>query len=394
MDDVDKDNNEKTYPGKVGNLGKPILLNGLAIDGVAANSARASERVQIMTRLTLSSDSLGFHKIVENLISVIQHHAQLSGLHVSLEGANTILLVIKPDNSAELWVDTAAVSLLCIVKRELTAGSVVFESDIADITGMSFPCVSIESADRVICIFRESWRFGMFFDFNPDRNLLIDDVTKSLGTLFRNLKYRHLYDVVADAKLFNQIVSAGWFPFVEIIGSEFKDLVNSCEAGFELNDVETTLLAKFDEERLDRMLSRWVAKPHFSNKKDLFTSAINAYKKQDPIPVIKIILTEIEGVLMAAYKTQHGKGASIKDLLAFAVDSATKKAGLPSTLFFPEEFAKYLEKNTFANFDPKSSNGTAGSRHAVGHGAAVSETYTLVRALQAILTLDQIAFYT
>ena len=95
MDDVDKDNNEKTYPGKVGNLGKPILLNGLAIDGVAANTARASERVQIMTRLTLSSDSLGFHKIVENLISVIQHHVQLSGLHVSLEGANTILIVIN-----------------------------------------------------------------------------------------------------------------------------------------------------------------------------------------------------------------------------------------------------------------------------------------------------------
>jgi hypothetical protein len=34
------------------------------------------------------------------------------------------------------------------------------------------------------------------------------------------------------------------------------------------------------------------------------------------------------------------------------------------------------------------------ARHAVGHGAALAESYTLVRALQALLTLDQLAFYT
>jgi len=38
--------------------------------------------------------------------------------------------------------------------------------------------------------------------------------------------------------------------------------------------------------------------------------------------------------------------------------------------------------------------GTAGSRHAVGHGAAAQESYTMPRALLAILTLDQLAFYT
>ncbi|MDP1948909.1 MAG: hypothetical protein Q8L77_15565 [Nitrospirota bacterium] len=38
--------------------------------------------------------------------------------------------------------------------------------------------------------------------------------------------------------------------------------------------------------------------------------------------------------------------------------------------------------------------GTAGSRRAVGHGAAPRESYTMPRALQAILTLDQLDFYT
>jgi hypothetical protein len=36
----------------------------------------------------------------------------------------------------------------------------------------------------------------------------------------------------------------------------------------------------------------------------------------------------------------------------------------------------------------------ASSRHAVGHGAATQESYTMTRALQVILTLDQRAFYT
>ena len=49
---------------------------------------------------------------------------------------------------------------------------------------------------------------------------------------------------------------------------------------------------------------------------------------------------------------------------------------------------------TFANYDPDNHAGDAGSRHAVGHGAANSESYTMIKALQVILTLDQLAFYT
>jgi hypothetical protein len=56
--------------------------------------------------------------------------------------------------------------------------------------------------------------------------------------------------------------------------------------------------------------------------------------------------------------------------------------------------AAALAAHTFANFDPAAQTGTAGSRHAVGHGAAAPESYTTTKALLAILTLDQLAFYT
>lgn len=114
-----------------------------------------------------------------------------------------------------------------------------------------------------------------------------------------------------------------------------------------------------------------------------------------PASVIKIILTEIEGVLNDAHKAVHGgQGAKIKDLLAFTQASAEHRAGGPDSLFFPAAFGHYLAAHTFANFDPVANTGTAGSRHAVGHGAATQDSYTMTRALQAILTLDQLAFYT
>jgi hypothetical protein len=110
------------------------------------------------------------------------------------------------------------------------------------------------------------------------------------------------------------------------------------------------------------------------------------------VAVIKIVLTEIEGVLNAAHRAAYGRGASRKALIEFAVKSAERKAGSPYTLLLPIAFARYLEARTFVHFDPVAGNGNASSRHAVGHGEAAADTYTNVAALQALLTLDQFAF--
>ncbi|BEH09647.1 hypothetical protein GSUET_12590 [Geobacter sulfurreducens subsp. ethanolicus] len=376
-----------------GNIGKPILLTDVNLAGVSAHPARGGEQVQIWVRLALTSDDRIFHQIASDLANVIENHAQQAGKHIRINRAETVLLVIKADNSAELWVDTAAVAHKCMIKRSMKAGSIVFESDIADVTGMYFPRVDITRTDKVLCLFRQDWRFALYFDFNHDGCLDLDLFTTTLGSLYRNLRYRHLYDALANEEVFDKLLLSGWFPFVEIITSDFKELVSCIESGFELTDTETGLCSKFDEKRLTRMFDRWVQKPHFSAREPLLKAAVNAFLAQEPVAVIKIVLTEIEGIMNDAYKKAHGKGAKIKKLLEFAVSSAERKVGQPDTLFFTAAFAKYLTTYTFANFDPKKEDGTAGSRHAVGHGAARSDSYTMCRALQAILTLDQIAFY-
>ncbi|MCF8053990.1 MAG: hypothetical protein K9K75_02060 [Deltaproteobacteria bacterium] len=152
---------------------------------------------------------------------------------------------------------------------------------------------------------------------------------------------------------------------------------------------------KFDSPRINRILERWLGKPHFGAKADLLKAAINAFNNNEPISVIKILLTEIEGILNEAYRTvNNGQGAKIKKLLEFAESSAEHKAGGSNTLLFPTAFGRYLREHTFADFNPSTQTGVASSRHAVSHGAASQESYTITRALQTILTLDQLAFYT
>jgi hypothetical protein len=259
---------------------------------------------------------------------------------------------------------------------------------------MSFPLVEIGKKDRVICLFQEGWRYALFCDFNPKGDLSTSAMERDLGKLYRELKYRYLYDAITNQSIFDRLIVSGWFPFVEILGLEFRMLLDSCEAGFELSEVETEILAKFDTQRLERMFSRWMTKSHFAGKERFFRSALKSYGDADAIPVIKIALTEIEGILGDAYRQIHGKGAKIKKLLEFAIESAEKKTGQPNTLLFSSSFARYLESHTFANYDPAARTGNSSSRHAVGHGAADAESYTMTRALQALLTLDQLAFYT
>lgn len=380
----------------VRNLGEPLRFKDVeSLCGFTAEAAKQGQAVKVLIRLALTSDEPLFHRLVDGIVGVIRHMAEKAGAGVDLRRADTVLLILKPDNSAELWVDTAAVAMRCTVKRAIEARTVVFENDIADLTGMSFPCVEIGVQDKILCLFREGWSFGLAFDFNPEGQLDLDGFETMLGTLHRKLRYRHLYQAVTNPVVFDTLVGAGWFPFVEIITAEFRDLARQAEAGFDIAEIEPRIIAAFDAARLGHIFERWAAKPHFAARTALLKEAVEAFSAQKPASVIKIILTEIEGILNDAHKTAHGgKGAKIRDLLAFAQTSAEQRAGGPDTLFFSSAFGRYLAAHTFANFDPVAETGTAGSRHAVGHGAAAQDSYTMTRALQAILTLDQLAFYT
>lgn len=378
----------------LGNTAEPIHLSGVNLCGVTAAPARAGEKVEVWTRMTLTSADALFHRIVPHLSDVIEGLARGQDHPVSLSRHSLVLLVIRPGDTAELWLDAAAVIADSRLRKGAAeAGTVLFEGDIADISGMWFPCVEIGSGDRILCIFREGWRFGLLFDFSEDGDLDIARARRDLGTLLRRLRYARLYEAVAHDRTFPSLVQVGWFPFLELLSREFGDLVGHVESDLDLDPVEEKLVSRFDEQRLDRMFQRWMTRPHFSEREAILRSGLNAFKAADPVATIKIVLTEIEGVLSEAHFRATGERThKMSKLLKFVEQAATTRAGGQDTLFFPVEFTRYLKDYTFAGFVPGAAR--TASRNAVGHGALPAEQYTMVRALQTMLTLDQVAFYT
>jgi hypothetical protein len=62
-------------------------------------------------------------------------------------------------------------------------------------------------------------------------------------------------------------------------------------------------------------------------------------------------------------------------------------------LGFPTIIYDYLNITIFNNFNPLLNGKIDLSRHSTSHGVANAEDYTKIKALQAILTLDQLYFY-
>ncbi len=380
--------------GQVANIAEPLVIPDVKLTGVAAGTARSGEQLPVWQHLALMSDEPRFHQVAEGIIDFIQSASARAGHPVDTKRANQILLVIKADDTGQLWVDTAAVTLMAMSKRPLAAGQPVFESDIADILQVRFPAVDIQPSDRIIYLFRKDWRFGLYFDLRTERDLDIDDVGRWLGAMYRVMAYRHRYDALSDERTFSQLVGAGWFPFVELLQNEFRSLLAFCEAGLPLEEVEAQILASFDAQRIEHIRARWMAKPHVQRREKILQSGINSFLACDPVGCLKIVLTEIEGVLADSYREETGTSTHrLGKLLSFARAAGERRAGAVDTLMFPQEFSQYLETYTYAGFEPGVPTDRAGSRNVVGHGVASDEAYTMVRALQAILTLDQILFY-
>lgn len=381
--------------GDFDNIGDPIHLKDLNFAGISAEAARGGQKVQIWTRMALTSNQELFQRIIGNIALCVEHAARSVGEPTCLSRAQTVFLVMHPDNTGELWVDKAAMCTYNSLKRPnpIARGTILFDNDIADVTGLWFPYTNVGPKDRIICIIREGWRFALYFDFNPDGDLAIEEAKRALGTLFRRMHYADLYAALAHEPTFGGMVAAGWFPFLELGQAETRTLLSSIEAKLPLEEAERALISSFDEARLERMFQRWLERSHLKEREAILRPAINAFKSSEPVSVVKIVLSEIEGVMSDVYFREEGERPyRIKRLLNFMIEQAKEKAGDEDTLFFPVEFGNYLKEYTYSDFTV-GDVGSAGSRHAVSHGAVAGSEYTMTRALQALLTLDQMAFY-
>lgn len=370
-----------------------IKLTDFKIDGFAASNARQGEVAQVAIRAALTSDQPLFHIYMKSIWAIISARTQASKIHISLNRVSTFLLVIHDDASADLYLNDIPIVMEVFAKKDVAAGQAVFLSDLADVRHMRIEGIEFKPTNKTIFCFKVGWKFALLFDLGRDRELDIRGMEQTCGHLYRILTFEEVYQALGDESLLQKLTASGWFPFIGIIGGDFDDLLKAYRNDFSIEAQEMQLLAKFDASRVDAVTSRWWKNPILSSRRAILEPALNAFKQNDPVSCLKNLLTEMEGVLRDARIVDMGAAAKIDKLLEYAADKGIQKSGSEDSLFFPKQFLRYLKDHTYATFDPLNTAGTIASRHSVGHGGAPSSVYTQVRALQAILTLDQIVFY-
>ena len=282
--------------------------------------------------------------------------------------------------------------------ENLEPGILIMKSDIADIYELSFPNIEIRDSDSVVCCLKVGWKFLLYFDFlSQGRKSDITTRQRILTQLYRYLSFEEVYRTLEAEDYFKEMISIGWFPFVEILSKDYKDLTVNYQNEKSVSENEVkALLDRFDESRIRRMTDKWWEHPLFQEKQDLIQAGIDAFlgsTKSDYINCIKTLYSEIEGIMRSLYFEDSGERTRhIQKLIDRLIEVGERSVEDDQSLLLPQYFSSYLVENIFKEFDPET--GEVGlSRHSALHGAALGKDYTPEKALQALLTLDQIYFY-
>ena len=358
--------------------------------GFATETVEKGETVKILTRGSLISDDPLFYTYIEGITGIFFKNILVNSVF-------HFLILIHDDSSADLYLNNFPTRILMLSKRSIKKGEVIRDNDIADIAKLSFENIYVKDTDKIIYCFKVGWKFGLFFDLDGNEQLDIEAMETELGALYRYLSFQDIYNTLESAPHFDQLLDDGWFPFIEMIGSEFREVSKAYKFLRKPHTKIQELISKFDKQRINRIRNKWWNKPLFADKKIILESGIDSYLKggdQGFIGCIKTLLPEIEGIIRLHYFEETGKGRNVKipELISHIVEKGKIKTGSEFSLFFPRAFFEYLNKSVFPNFDLEQGDISL-SRHTSSHGVAKAEDYTKVRALQMILILDQIYFY-
>jgi hypothetical protein len=373
----------------------PIHINKANVPrlaGIAAETIPSGAVGGIICKGFLNSDQGLFHKVIEQFTPIVL------GEEILPSNVCEFLAIIHKDSTADIYINHVPALINVMAKKELKAFSRVSSRDIIDITEIHFEGINIREDDCVIYCFKIGWKFGLFFDLTPADGksvLRTEELYKDLGRFFRYLVFQNDYSIIANNTLFDQLLTDGWFPFIQLIGGDYEKLVIAYNDEEYRDLLIEELVAKFDNEMIMSFVNYWWMKPLFQKKKSILLAGIEAYLTSTEagyINCIKTLYSEIEGILQLNYFSEYRRKPTFKDLMAYVQNKASNKFISPNSLGFPVLLYQYFHDIIFKDFDLETGNIEL-SRHSSSHGIAPSQKYTRQKALQAILILDQMSFF-
>lgn len=368
---------------------KPEIKKNIFIDGILLESASSGQEVKMATKGVITTYDPEYRNFMNNIIGIFINSFEL-------ETINRLLVHIKKDNTAYIYRNFPY-GFKAIVSGPKKKGTVVLKNEVTDIESIFFEDdlshLEYEVTDKIVYLFRCNWSFGLYYNLSKIDSFEI--ISKEIAYLYKIVEYRQMIEFLRNESFADQFAEDGWFPFNALVRYNFIERLISYYSHGKSNyaDLES-LKSAFSAEQIEKLTTRWWNNPIYAKKKEILQTGIDSYlrnEKSGYINCIKVLVSEIEGILRFAFKESiSGKG--IKPFLDELQSRGAIRYSAEYSLVFPFEFVYYLRNSIFANFD-FSQEDVPQSRHAYSHGVAEIDKYTWERSLQIILTIDQIMMF-
>lgn len=352
--------------------------------GFVEKSARSGETVPVIRRAFLTSFDQFHTKIMGEAVRQFVGHER---------DINNLLVVIRGD-VANIY-RKFPITLLIRTKADIKQYHAVFKNQILDIEGVQFKDIyfnlDVQDGDKFLWLFRNEFSFGLYFDFSGE--MKAEELSPTLGKCYRSLEYYAICSYFKESNNAKILYSKGWFPFIQLIGDELERLISVNSEDMDI--VVESIIKGFTKEKIESFTNYWYSNTIFAGKKKLINAGIAAFlsnTEEGSINCIKNLVPEIEGVIRLSYHKDNSKKPTTEELKNYLIKKAKQKFSNDDSFGFTGLFADYLNNVIFKGFDVEK-NLVDFSRHSVGHGVANDDLFTRERALQCILTLDQIYFY-
>lgn len=170
----------------------PYKIAKLSFAGFAARESKIGETLALITvKDSITSENPRFSVYVEQLGRIV-----FPQININIELVNRALIIIKPDESADVYVNNFPEGLQARPADgvSINAGQLIKTNDLSEIVSTDFPGIEIGGNDQVFYLTRRGFRFGFYF--NSSKEIDLEQMKKDIGKLNNELV---LGDVVKNS---------------------------------------------------------------------------------------------------------------------------------------------------------------------------------------------------
>lgn len=313
-----------------------------------------------------------------------------------LSTVECVLVIVKPNKDAEVYVNEFSIlSHMQLKIEKIKKGEGIRYNEIADIDDIKFFTqenkeISVADNEGLYCLIRIGWKQAFFFDLRPFAGEKRDiPVGRILAKCWAILSYDEIFKLTN--KQYETLFQLGWFPFITIIGSPFKNLSEAITQGKDTKSAIDNIIKYINDEKLDGIYLRLGKNIFWHDEIKFIEAGIERYKEKDYISSVSIVWPRIEGLIRKLRPDKKQK-VKQKDLPALIEGHVVEKKPF-TNLYLHGRFSQYLDAVYLRDFDETAKEIDV-SRHSVAHGVATLDNFNQQKALIGILIIDQLGYYT